>query len=400
MNKKIAAIAVVLILIIVAAAVFIYEDGKADEKSLLAGEWKLASIGGVDSNGDYDFPLEKMDEAAKTLTISKVEEDLFVGEYAGKQLLGSCINGFITFKVYGDDGNYRYDGFFYNGILDLSIMHFGNDHKGIIYDVVFTRDGSYEAPAEYAALNGLDMILSSSTGSSQGKNIDLTGDQVQRLKITSQEKNVFKGTMDQVIEDRVVSLSFSGVLNPDDKQTVCTIMDETNNLWIMSLSKDKEYAVLNTHLDYPVEQYTNNKMAVESIFIKEGSSVPEIKTAAGLEGNWKLKSLHQMNINGEASENSRTYDISLLNAHNTVISGSYAMNEKPGYFASYAYSEISGDGFIVHATTLGLSNNTIMHQNGWISNDGKTLELSAILKSNGDRPETIVHAVYERDDGA
>lgn len=150
----------------------------------------------------------------------------------------------------------------------------------------------------------------------------------------------------------------------------------------MSLSKDKEYAVLNTRLDYPAEQYTNNKMAVESIFIKEGSSVPEIKTAASLEGNWKLKSLHQMNINGEASENSRTYDISLLKAHNTVISGSYAMNEKPGYFATYAYREMSGDCLIVHATTLGLSNNTIMHQNGWISNDGKTLEFSATLKSN------------------
>lgn len=342
MNKKLVALVVVIIVVIAAvAAVFVYEDNKADDKSPLLGEWSVVESSGINSEGSFDSSAETL-ESYKILNITEVKDNFFHGKYGDQEVNGTYMDGKVVFRV-ADSRTLSFNGYVDGDTLEfiLTVGNSGDDalFPYAVYSVIFSKDSGYKVDENslYPDITGTDLKLVSGINAYEGKTTDFVGDMSQTLKITSQEKGAFKGTMEQVVGEDNVTLDIAGVAYACGDNIICRFTEPNDHLWNMYLDKDAAYAVVNTEMVSDISSSEGKIIAIERQYAADGATIPEIKTAAPLEGDWTLKKSTQIDAYGNISEAAdTTYSISILNPSGSIASGNYECNGVHGYLSVYA----------------------------------------------------------------
>lgn len=408
MNKKLVALVVVIIVLIAAvAAVFVYEDNKADnDKSPLLGEWSVVESSGINSEGNFDNSAETL-ESYKILNITEVKDNFFHGKYGDQEVNGTYLDGRVAFRV-ADNKTLLFDGYVDGDTIEfiLTVESSSDDAFSAYtsYSAIFSKDSSYKVDKNslYPDITGTDLKLVSGINAYEGKTTDFVGDMSQTLKIVSQEKGAFKGTMEQVVGEDNVTLDIAGVAYACGDKIVCSFTEPNDHVWNMYLDKDATYAVVNTEMVSDIGSSEGKIIAIERQYVADGATVPEIKTAAPLEGDWTLKKSTQIDAYGNISEIAdTTYSMSILNYSGSIASGNYDNNDAHGYLSVYTSSYPTNNSIYVQmalnpADAGNPDDFSIV--SGCMSADGSELTLISQITNPSYGSTTLVCNTFEKSD--
>lgn len=409
MNKKFVALAIVIIILIAAvAAVFLYEDNKADEKSPLIGEWSVVESTGIDSAGNIDNSIETL-ENYKILDITEVKENFFSGKYGDQKITGTYLDGRVSFHTV-DKSSFLFDGYLEGDAIKfmLTMSEYGDGTFFThIYSGIFSKDSNYKVEKDslYPDMNNIDLKLASGIYSSEGKTVDFVGDMSQSLKITEQENGAFKGTMEQVVGDDNVTLDIAGAAYSSADKIFCRFVESNGHVWDMYLNNDATYAVLNNSMISDIGGSEGKTITIERQYVADGAEIPKIDTASLLMGDWVLKKSLQMDENGNVSDAaSKLYSMSLLNYSGSIASGSYAFNTAVGCVSAYTYEYPTNGGNIciqMAQQPAGLEEQkyfSIIY--GYMTDNGNTLTLMSRSIDLSDNTSLLICNVFEKSDSS
>lgn len=407
MNKKLVAlVAIIIVLIAAIAAVFLYENNKADDKSPLLGEWNAVESSGIDSEGNFDNSAETL-ETYKILNITEVKDKFFCGTYGDQEITGTYLDGRVTFYIAGDK-TLLFDGYIDGDTIEF-IFTVGNSSGEFpartVSFVIFSKDSSYKVDENslYPDITGTDLKLVSGINTYEGKITDFVGDMSQTLKITSQEKGAFKGTMEQVVGEDNVTLDIAGVAYACGDKIVCKFTEPNNHTWSMYLNKDATYAVVNTNMVSDIGSSEGKIISIERQYVADGAEIPKINTAATLEGDWNLKKSTQIDNDGNVSDiTGITYRVSMLNYDGSIASGSYTYNNTHGYVSAYTYAYPTNSNITVQMTVKQANaDESDGHISfGYLNADGSELTLISLIIDPSDNSIVTVCNIFEKSDSS
>ncbi len=280
------------------AAVFIYEDNKADnDKSPLLGGWSVVESSGINSEGNFDNSAETL-ESYKILNITEVKDNFFHGKYVDQEVNGTYLDGRLVFRV-ADNKTLLFDGYVDGDTIEfiLTVESSGDDAFSAYtsYSAIFSKDGSYKVDENslYPDITGTGLKLVSGINAYEGKTTDFVCDMSQTLKIISQEKGALKGTMEQVVGDNVVKKQIIGNVSAYGDRVIGRVIDDTGNIWIVSIGND--YLRIVSAMESEISGIAGQPVAAERIYTPGGENAPEITQNLDLTGT-EWKSIHSIGI--------------------------------------------------------------------------------------------------------
>ncbi len=207
-TKALAAAAVAAVLLATAFAMMLPHDSRDGEE--IEGYWYQLAYSGY-RDGEYTANGDGNNPSTFDISISACHDGVFCGTYLGTDLSGTYSHGIMEFYgTYGGIKTFHY-ATFADGIMYAAVIEQKADGTVNVFMNIYCQEAGrtvYDIP-ETAELAPVWQAYKAEFMSDGGEITSLIGT---RVLIEKQEGHIFGGTMEQMVDGKIVGLSMYGVL--------------------------------------------------------------------------------------------------------------------------------------------------------------------------------------------